>query len=250
VFQNRYDERLADNFVFRIFHPFSLIQRLLLLQLYIAVYNIMRLLLSIAFFGCYLASKATALVPSARPETTRSLIGIGMEAVPSSRRTFVSTSLTSAIALAITSVVPSQAAVAATTSSSSEASSIPMITTDEFLIVLRDSSRSIARVDIYNDARVTVRLLDGTSFGIKDVVESSTDPRSSLKIAAVCRENKVPFQYVDLQSALTAATTKRKNYANSRVQEAAVREQERLARMQQDEDQRLAVLQKMKQDGR
>jgi hypothetical protein len=249
VFQNRYDERLADNFVFRIFHPFSLIQRLLLLQLYIAVYNIMRLLLSIAFFGCYLASKATALVPSARPETTRSLIGIGMEAVPSSRRTFVSTSLTAAIALASTSVVPSQAAMAAT-ASSSEASSIPMITTDEFLIVLRDSSRSIARVDIYNDARVTVRLLDGTSFGIKDVVESSTDPRSSLKIAAVCRENKVPFQYVDLQSALTAATTKRKNYANSRVQEAAVREQERLARMQQDEDERLAELQKMKQDGR
>ena len=123
-----------------------------------------------------------------------------------------------------------------------------MITTDEFLLVLRDSSRSIAQVDIYNGARVVVRLLDGTAFGLNDVVESSTDPRSTLKIAALCREYTVPCKFVDIEMALlNTATTKRKNYANSRVQEANAREKERLERMQQDEQQRLSELARMEQ---
>jgi hypothetical protein len=136
----------------------------------------------------------------------------------------------------------------ATAASTSLKTNIPMLTTDEFLLVLRDSSRSIAQVDIFNNAQVIVRLLDGTAFGLSDVVESSTDPRSTLKIAALCREYKVPSKFVDIEAALlNTATTKRKNYANSRVQEANVREKERLGRMQKDEEQRLLELERLQQ---
>lgn len=125
-----------------------------------------------------------------------------------------------------------------------------MITTDEFFIVLRDSARSVARVDIFNDARVTVQLLDGTDFGVSDVVESSTDPRSTLKIAALCREYNVPVKFVDLEAVLlNSATTKRKNYANVRVQEAAAREKEKQERIRRDEQERLRELERMQEAG-
>lgn len=154
------------------------------------------------------------------------------------------TTVSSAIATTFALQEPSSLASAATTTATS--SKIPMITLEEFIIVIRDSARSIERVDIYADARAIVRLLDGTEFGIRDLVESSTDPRSVLKVAAICRENKVPSKFVDLEAALlTSAKTKRKNYANSRVQEAAVREKERSERMQRDEEERLEELRKI-----
>lgn len=69
---------------------------------------------------------------------------------------------------------------------------IPVITTDEFLIILRDSAKSIQRVEFSGPKAETVRvkLIDGTQFGLSDVVESSTDPRSPLKVQAACREAK------------------------------------------------------------
>ena len=72
------------------------------------------------------------------------------------------------------------------------AEDIPMITTSEFLTIVRDSARSIQRVEFSGPKgeTVQVRLIDGTVFGLNDVVESSTDPRSPLKVQAACREAK------------------------------------------------------------
>lgn len=69
---------------------------------------------------------------------------------------------------------------------------VPMLTTKEFLIILRDSAKSIQRVEFSGPKAETVRvkLIDGTSFGISDVIESPTDPRSPLKVQAACREAK------------------------------------------------------------
>lgn len=123
---------------------------------------------------------------------------------------------------------------------------IPMITTDEFTIILRDSARSIQRVEFAGPKSevVTVILQDGTTFGIQDVVESPTDPRSPLKIAAYCRENAVPTKFVDLEAVLAKAPKKKKRYTNQRVVEAAEKEKEKQARMEQDEQNRLAELAK------
>ena len=134
-----------------------------------------------------------------------------------------------------------------TTTTTTTTTATPMITTDEFTIILRDSARSIVRVEFAgpkND-QVQVLLLDGTRFGLKDVVESSTDPRSPLKIAAMCRGAGVPTKFVNLEAALAVAPKRTKSYANARVQEAALKEKEKLARMQQDEQDRLAALAEM-----
>lgn len=124
---------------------------------------------------------------------------------------------------------------------------IPMVTADEFNIILRDSSRSITRVEFSGpkSETVTVRLVDGTAFGIKDIVESSTDPRSPLKIAAACRESGVPSKFVELEAVLANAPKKKKLYTNQRVAEANEKEKERLARIAQDEENRLAELYRM-----
>ncbi|GKZ00433.1 hypothetical protein MPSEU_000995900 [Mayamaea pseudoterrestris] len=187
--------------------------------------------------ACCCFSVTSALIPNVPELTQRTSQQIA------SRRAFVSASI-----LGI-SLAPSVTSTPSSATAATSDASIPMLTTDEFMLVLRDSSRSIAQVEIFNGARVVVRLLDGTAFGINDVVESSTDPRSVLKIAALCREYKVPCKFVDIQAALlNTSTTKRKNYANSRVQEANVREKERLERMQKDEDERLLELQQMQKN--
>jgi hypothetical protein len=69
---------------------------------------------------------------------------------------------------------------------------IPMLTTDQFLVIVRDSARSIQRVEFDGPKgeTVRVRLIDGTSFGLNDVIESPIDPRSPLKVQAACREAK------------------------------------------------------------
>eukprot|EP00543_Licmophora_paradoxa_P008538 CAMPEP_0202448950 /NCGR_PEP_ID=MMETSP1360-20130828/7742_1 /ASSEMBLY_ACC=CAM_ASM_000848 /TAXON_ID=515479 /ORGANISM="Licmophora paradoxa, Strain CCMP2313" /LENGTH=211 /DNA_ID=CAMNT_0049066743 /DNA_START=194 /DNA_END=829 /DNA_ORIENTATION=+ len=130
------------------------------------------------------------------------------------------------------------------------AMAIPMITTTEFEIVLKDSARSIQVVEFAGSAgdTVTARLVDGTVFGISDVVESPTDPRSPLKIAALCRQAKVPTKFMMLEAALTKTTKKKKVYMNSIVQEAAIKEEEKRERMRLDEEDRLAALYKMEEE--
>jgi hypothetical protein len=56
-----------------------------------------------------------------------------------------------------------------------------MATTDAFITTSRDSARSIDRVEFSGpkNENVVVRLVDGTAFGIKDIVESSADLRQN-----------------------------------------------------------------------
>ena len=149
----------------------------------------------------------------------------------SSRRAFVvggAAALTSAILL-----IPNEPAHA-----------IPMITTDEFRIILRDSAQAIKVVEFSGpkSETVTVKLVDGTAFGLSDVVESSVDPRSPLKISALCRENLVATKFATLEAALASAPKKKKMYTNERVQIAAEKEKARKERMEADEAERLAQL--------
>ena len=124
------------------------------------------------------------------------------------------------------------------------ANAIPMITTDEFRIILRDSAQAIKVVEFSGPKSdvVTVKLVDGTSFGLSDVIESPVDPRSPLKIAAMCRENLVATKFSYLEAALSSAPKKKKIYSNERVQIAAEKEKARKERMEQDEADRLAKL--------
>ena len=127
---------------------------------------------------------------------------------------------------------------------------IPMISSDEFAIVLRDSALSIRQVEFSGPKgeTVMVKLVDGTTFGIKDVIESSVDPRSPLKLAAACRESGVKTKFVELESILANAPKKKKMYTNQRVQDAAEKEREKQERMRQDEEDRIRQLQKMEAD--
>jgi hypothetical protein len=129
------------------------------------------------------------------------------------------------------------------------ASTTPMVTTDEFLIILRDSARSIQVVEFSGpkSETATVKLVDGTAFGIKDVIESPTDPRSPLRIAAYCRENQVPTRFLTIEAALAKAPRRTKVYTNQRVAEANEREKERVARMAADEQARREELNRMQE---
>ena len=160
----------------------------------------------------------------------------------SSRRAFMRRSLMGAGTL--------MAAVVVTAASSPPpAYALPMVTAAEFDVILRDSSRSIEQVELSGPRSETiiVRLVDGTAFGIQGVVESSTDPRSPLKIAAACKAYQVPARFVDLENALAASPRKKKMYTNSRVLEAAAREDAKKLRLQQDEEVRQAELAQMRQ---
>jgi hypothetical protein len=108
---------------------------------------------------------------------------------------------------------------------SKSALAIPMVTVDELGIILRDSPMSIRVVEFSGSKgeTVIVRLVDGTSFAVKDVIESATE------------------------AMLTTAPKKKKMYTNQRVQEAAEKEREKAARMRLDEEERLEALSKMEQ---
>lgn len=112
-----------------------------------------------------------------------------------------------------------------------------MVTTEQFRIIVRDSARSIDRVEFRGPQNVNVMavLVDGTQFIISDVVESPVDPRSPLQIAAICRENAIQTRFVDLEAVLAKTPKRTKLYTNARVQEAQIKEKEKQARMAQDE---------------
>ncbi len=147
-------------------------------------------------------------------------------------------------------VIGNAACFTATAFFGTSANAIPMISSDDFSILLRDSSLSIQVVEFSGpkSEAVTVRLVDGTTFGIKDVIESSTDPRSPLKLAAACRESGVKTKFIDLESILAGAPKKKKLYTNQRVQEAQEKEREREERIRRDEEERLEQLGKLELD--
>ena len=132
---------------------------------------------------------------------------------------------------------------------SRSSNAIPLVTTKEFETILRESGRSVQVVEFsgVKNEIVTARLVDGTAFGVADVVESSTDPRSPLALAAICREYNVPTKFLSLEAILSKTSTnkKKKNYANSAVREAAEKEKIKQERMRQEEAARLKALYEM-----
>jgi hypothetical protein len=139
-----------------------------------------------------------------------------------------------------------------TSSSRSNAVIIPSVTTAEFDVILKDSAKSIVAVELSGPKSETaiVRLVDGTTFTISDLVESSTDPRSPLKLVARCRLYKIPIKNTGLLSAVSGGLIsdsgkKTKSYMNPRVQEAEKKEQAKRERMAEDERDRLEQLYKL-----
>jgi hypothetical protein len=131
--------------------------------------------------------------------------------------------------------------------SSAPAVAMPMVSTEEFSTIIRDSARSIEMVEFSGpkSETVVVVLVDGTNFRINDVIESPTDPRSPLKIAAICKANQIPYRFLNIESMLNATPRKKKMYTNARVLEAAEKQKEKEIRMQQDEALRQEELREM-----
>lgn len=130
------------------------------------------------------------------------------------------------------------------------ASSMPSATTEEFQTLLQESAKSIQVVEFSGpkSETVVVRLVDGTTFGISDIIESAFDPRSPLKIAAICRENRVPTKFVGMDAVLANTPKKKKIYMNERVQKAAEKEKAKRERLAQDEEERLAEIYRMEEE--
>eukprot|EP00585_Thalassiosira_rotula_P003429 CAMPEP_0196145280 /NCGR_PEP_ID=MMETSP0910-20130528/19801_1 /TAXON_ID=49265 /ORGANISM="Thalassiosira rotula, Strain GSO102" /LENGTH=228 /DNA_ID=CAMNT_0041407195 /DNA_START=62 /DNA_END=748 /DNA_ORIENTATION=- len=133
----------------------------------------------------------------------------------------------------------------------SAAETIPSVTSSEFDVILKDSAKSILTVELSGPKSETalVKLVDGTIFTISDLVESSTDPRSPLKLVARCRLYKIPVKNTGLTSAVSGLNSvvseggkKKKNYMNPRVQEAEKKEKAKRERMAEDERERLEEL--------
>eukprot|EP00970_Alexandrium_tamarense_P003257 scaffold502_cov192-Alexandrium_tamarense.AAC.15 len=170
--------------------------------------------------------------------------------------------------------------------SASNAATVPSVTSSEFDIILKDSAKSILvgtstscfgllrrlnNFSLFNfllilnhlnhlvelsgskSETAIVKLVDGTTFSISDLVESSTDPRSPMKLVARCRLYNVPIKNVGLMSALSGDSglkigesgKKKRVYMNENVQKAEVKEKEKRERMAEDERERLAELYRM-----
>jgi len=124
------------------------------------------------------------------------------------------------------------------------------VTTEEFEKILKDSYRSIQLVEFSGSKSETcnVKLIDGTTFSISDLVESPVDPRSPLKLQALCRGYNVPTKNLGLESALVSTPKRKKVYMNSRVQEAASKEAAKRERLRLDEEERLRALYLMEEE--
>ncbi|GFH59304.1 hypothetical protein CTEN210_15780 [Chaetoceros tenuissimus] len=159
----------------------------------------------------------------------------------SDRRSFLSKSVASIAVGTVfgTSVVDPQVA-----------NAIPGVTVAEFETILKTSAKSVALVEFSGSKseNAVVTLIDSTKFIITDLFESSTDPRSPLKLIATCRSYGVPTKNVGLEEAVlslsSSGSKKKKVYMNERVRKAAELEREKKERMEQDERDRLAELEK------
>ncbi len=113
------------------------------------------------------------------------------------------------------------------------------------------TAKSVKGVELSGPKQETaiVTLIDGTQFIISDLIESPVDPRSPLKLIATCRSYNVPTKSVGLEEAVLSLSSqgskKKKVYMNKRVQIAAEKEREKKERMEQDEIDRLAELERM-----
>lgn len=137
-----------------------------------------------------------------------------------------------------------------TTSNPSKSFAEASVTTEEFQKILKDSYRSIQLVEFSGPKSETckVKLIDGTTFYISDLIESPVDPRSPLKLQAECRGYNVPTKNLGMELALTGTPKKKKVYMNSRMQEASVKEAAKRERMKADEEDRLRALFEMEEE--
>lgn len=129
--------------------------------------------------------------------------------------------------------------------------STPTIATSEFETILKNSYRSVRSVEFAGPRleKATVRLIDGTTFGINDLVESSTDPRSPLRLMATLKGYNVPTSTrLEVDLASSKVPKKRKMYRNSREEEAAIKEAAKRERMRLDEEERLRELERMREE--
>lgn len=128
------------------------------------------------------------------------------------------------------------------------ANAIPLVTVDEFESILKDSYKSVSLVEFTGVKGETaiVKLVDGTTFGISDLIESPTDPRSPLKLVATCKGYDVPTRFSYLDEVLSSSPKKKKKvYMNERVAEAAKKEEAKRLRIEEDEQARLKELYEM-----
>eukprot|EP00588_Corethron_pennatum_P009970 CAMPEP_0194267320 /NCGR_PEP_ID=MMETSP0169-20130528/1875_1 /TAXON_ID=218684 /ORGANISM="Corethron pennatum, Strain L29A3" /LENGTH=440 /DNA_ID=CAMNT_0039008145 /DNA_START=107 /DNA_END=1429 /DNA_ORIENTATION=+ len=120
---------------------------------------------------------------------------------------------------------------------------IPAVTTREFNIILKDSSKSVESVVFFGSKgdKAIVTLLDGTTFSISDLFESPVDPRSPLKLAATCRNYGVNTKF-ELLEGLAKKDGRNRVYMNSRMAEAEVKNQAKKKRMALDEAARIEAV--------
>lgn len=181
--------------------------------------------------------------------------GDGAEPSESGPRATPTTTMRRRAVLSDLLALPAAALSLSTGSLPAAASDLPSVTSAEFDTILKDSAKSILSVELSGPKSETalIRLADGTAFTISDLVESSTDPRSPLKLVARCRLYKIPVKNTGLISAVgggegsivSESGRKKKNYMNPRVKEAQRKEQEKRERMAEDERERLEELYRM-----
>ena len=129
--------------------------------------------------------------------------------------------------------------------------SIPMVSLEEFEKILKTSAKSVQLVELYSYSNKSqtaiVTLVDGAVFGISDLVESSTDPRSPLNLVATLRGYNVPYKFPLLEAALSKTETsgKRKVYLNEAAIVAGKKEEAKRKRIANDEVDRLAAVRKL-----
>lgn len=187
---------------------------------------------------CYSFSSTSANIFSSLKEGKETRL----EPLYSNRRSFINTSVATAFStFAATTIV----------SPNDIANALPMVTVFEFEKILKDSAKSVSGVTFSGPKLdiVVVTLIDGTQFGISDIYESPTDPRSPLKLIATCRSYKIPTKSLGLEEAVlslsSSGSKKKVVYMNERVRVAAEKEREKKLRMEQDELDRQAELEQM-----
>lgn len=133
---------------------------------------------------------------------------------------------------------------------SADSANMQMVTVMEFEEILKDSYKSVAIVEFggVKGENAVVKLIDGTEFGISDIVESSTDPRSPLKLVATCKGYDIPTKFTYLDGFLASSPKRKKVYMNDRLAEAAKKEELKRIRIQEDEQARLKALYEMEND--
>lgn len=157
----------------------------------------------------------------------------------SSRRSFLFRSV-GAVGIITSFTTSSCAATDESISSGSIVGNLPMVTVAEFETILKSSSKSIQGVELFSysptDQRAIVTLVDGTKFGLSNLmVESPTDPRSPLKLVSTLQRYNVPYKFPLIEEALSKySQTKRKLYLNDAEKEALRKEEEKRERIAKD----------------